>query len=957
MHAGFGIPKRPDRIPVQLRSRVFLDLPAMKSLAELADSMRADWNRRVQHDYRFWISNDLSPQSIMWEEGSRDFERLHAGVDSDVSLTALEIGCGVGRMLRAATKRYGRVIGVDISPSAIDKARELLGNDKAIQLVTNSGYDLSNISDASVDFVWSYASLAHMPLRVIASYLLEIRRVLRSSGCAKIQLFLGAETHLSESDSLRLRSFSEANLRKALQKAGMSLQAMESVELPLSEFLDEMGLSPFLVTIRPCSDERRSAEEVALALNPHGEEQEARACEASQFEAWLALHYADRLYQDGEFDRARAALEYVAEHCQAAGIDIRDSLDRISQATERNLQPNLAFDCPKSDQYDRNLAVIKVRFPDLYQRLLSEPCPSDGLVQVRSSQDGPVLWSATTCLDHAEKPKAAADAWVKRSLNDNRYARVQHLVVVGFGAGYHVENLISRGTHKVSCIEPSLATLKMALTARDLTAVLQSVTHLSVNATVPESERGSDVELLIRPQSAALYGDFCDTITSAFYSLRGISSLHPKIAVLGPLHGGTLPIGQYTTAALTRLGQHTRGIDMSGFNGAFELVGSLLSDKHRVSIARQTYSETLSSFLLESFAEKPIDILICMAQAPITPRALTELRRRGVITVLWFLEDYLRFTYWRDVAKYYDYVFTIQKGECIDAIRRAGAGQVHYLPAACDPYLHTPLTLSSEDKAKWGSPISFVGAGYYNRQQAFAGLSHYPFKIWGSEWPLCKPFDKLVQDSSRRIAPEEYVKIFNATEVNINLHSSSERDGVDPTGDFLNPRTFELAACEAFQLVDERSLLSEAFEIGEEIVTFRSIPDLKDKLHYYLERPEERQRIARRGRQRVIREHTYEKRLEQMLAILYAQSYQKLQQREQENPWVDMIRRAAFEPELQQRCERAYARGDEPTLDGLVADISMGKGQLTPTEQKLLFLHHVRQQIVRMEAEGAGVKK
>jgi spore maturation protein CgeB len=928
----------------------------MKSLAELADTMRADWNRRVQHDYRFWVSNDLSPRSIMWEEGSQDFERLHGAIESHVSQTALEIGCGVGRMLRAAAKRYGQVIGVDISPSAIDKARELLGIERSIQLVSNSGYDLRDIPDASIDFVWSFASLAHMPLRVIASYLVEIRRVLRASGCAKLQLFLGPETHLSERDSLRLRAFPESRLREALRKAGLSLQSSESVDLPLSEFLDEMGLSAYIVTICPGTNQAASVEEVARALNPDGESDTASTCEASQFEAWLAMHYADRLYQDGEFDRARAALEYVAQHCHAAGIDIRDALDRVSQATERDTQGAPVYECSKGDFYDRNLGLIKDRFPLLYQRLVADPSTPKGAIEVRASHDGPVLWNATTCLDHAEKPKAAADVWVKRSLNEPRYARAQHLLVLGFGAGYHIESLLSRGTHKISCIEPSVASLKAALASRDMTAVLEGVTHLGVTADAPAAGWGTEVELLIRPQSAALYGDFCDAMTSAFYAHRGLSALHPKIAVLGPLHGGTQPIGQYTTAALTRLGQHTRGIDMSGFNGAFELVGSLLSDKSRIALARQTYTETLSSFLLESFSEKPIDILICMAQAPITPRALTELRRRGVITVLWFLEDYLRFTYWRDVAQYYDYVFTIQKGDCIEAIRRAGAGQVHYLPAACDPHLHTALTLSPEDRVKWGSPISFVGAGYYNRQQAFAGLSHYPFKIWGSEWPLCKPFDKLVQEHARRIAPEEYVKIFNATDININLHSSSERDGVDPTGDFINPRTFELASCEAFQLVDERSLLSEAFEIGEEIVTFRSIPDLKEKIHYYLERPEERQRIARRGRQRVLREHTYEKRLEQMLSVIYAHSYQKLQQREKESPWFEMIRRAAFEPELRERCERACARGNEPTLDGLVVDIATGKGQLTPTEQKLLFLHHVRKQIVRMESEGAGVK-
>jgi hypothetical protein len=69
-----------------------------------------------------------------------------------------------------------------------------------------------------------------------------------------------------------------------------------------------------------------------------------------------------------------------------------------------------------------------------------------------------------------------------------------------------------------------------------------------------------------------------------------------------------------------------------------------------------------------------------------------------------------------------------------------------------------------------------------------------------------------------------------------------------------------------------------------------------------------------------------------------------------------MIRRAEFDPDLQERCKRAFARGEEPLLDGLVSDITLGKGQLTEAEQKLLFLFHVRKQIIRMEHEGAGVK-
>jgi spore maturation protein CgeB len=308
------------------------------------------------------------------------------------------------------------------------------------------------------------------------------------------------------------------------------------------------------------------------------------------------------------------------------------------------------------------------------------------------------------------------------------------------------------------------------------------------------------------------------------------------------------------------------------------------------------------------------------------------------------------------MAKFYDFVFTIQRGECIEAIKAAGAGEVHYLPTACDPDLHRPMELASDEKERWGSKVSFVGAGYHNRQQVFASLSNMPFKIWGTEWPSCKPFDRLVQEQGRRLTPGEYIKIFNSTEINLNLHSSSERDGVDPFGDFVNPRTFELAACGAFQLVDERELLPENFEAGSEIVTFKTPNEMREKIRYYLEHPEEARAIAERGRQRALRDHTYSQRLRSMLLTIYASKFEQLKRREDNQPWQKMLARSAKYPELQDRCKRAFERGEEPNLDGLISDIVTGQGRLTETEQKLLFLFHIRKQTIRMAAEERGEK-
>jgi len=932
----------------------------MSNLTKLAEQMRQDWDRRVGHDYRFWMSDGYQDDAQMWATGERDFAIVSAQVPNGDDKSALEIGCGVGRMLRTAAKEFGRVVGLDVSQRAIHKARELIGPDSRIELVVGSGFDLQPVESNSIDFLWSYAALTSMPTKVIASYLLEMKRVIKPTGVIRLQVYFGQHMGVSENDTLHLRCYSHENFRRAVELSGMHVSASQELILPIPVSFKEHGVEAVIVTLQPKDCAPEDADAIAQALLPEGESDTTAENAPLDLEAWMTLRYAEELADAGEHRRARQALDYVVSNCRATTIDIRDIIERILAKTERASRTSVRPEpvCIKGDAIllEQNLGVIRERFPALHTRLVTRTGSSEEAIELRQTEQGAVLWRKGACLDHAEKPLSAADTWVSRSLREVRFENASGVVVIGFGLGYHLEKFLEKSSCPVSCIEPSIEALRTALSARDLRSVLSKIQQLHVGGPSEDFRIDPKIELVVRPQHLALDAKFVEGWKAALYGKRGMAALHPKIAVLGPIQGGTIPTGLYTNNALLRWGQRARRLDMSGFNSGFNLVDEFLSTDVRKGMMRNSYVEMLSQLVLESLTEKPIDILICMAQAPISPRVLTELRRRGVITVLWFVEDYLRFTYWRELAQFFDFIFTIQKGECLSAIKKAGAGEVHYLPTACDPYLHVPMNLTAEEREKWGSPISFVGAGYHNRQQMFASLAHYPFRIWGSEWPLCKPFDRLVQEESRRIAPEEYIKIFNATAVNLNLHSSMERDGVDPSGDFLNPRTFELASCGAFQLVDERVLLSEAFEVGSEIVTFKDLPELREKIDYYLAHPEEREVINRRARARVLKDHTYDKRLEEMLSIIYASKYEHLKTREDSSPWSTMEKRSENHPELKRRCQVAAARGEEPTLDALISDIVTGNGKLSETEQKLLFLFHVRKQIIRMTREEAGLK-
>ena len=104
------------------------------------------------------------------------------------------------------------------------------------------------------------------------------------------------------------------------------------------------------------------------------------------------------------------------------------------------------------------------------------------------------------------------------------------------------------------------------------------------------------------------------------------------------------------------------------------------------------------------------------------------------------------------------------------------------------------------------------------------------------------------------------VSIFSATAVNLNVHSADHVTGLDPTPDYVNPRTFELAACGAFQLVDRRTPLADVFE-DDEVVAFGSVAELRSLSEHYLRHPEEREAIAARACARAVAAHTYEHRV------------------------------------------------------------------------------------------------
>lgn len=337
-----------------------------------------------------------------------------------------------------------------------------------------------------------------------------------------------------------------------------------------------------------------------------------------------------------------------------------------------------------------------------------------------------------------------------------------------------------------------------------------------------------------------------------------------RILVVLPMYGGSLPIGGYCARALIELGHSVRCFEAQNLYAGYQGIKSLDLTASRFQAAETSYLKFISQTVVSMVEAQKPHIVLAMAQAPLDRHALLRIRQTGARTVMWFVEDYKVFNYWMTMAPLYDAFAVIQKEPFLGELAKIGQNNAFYLPLAALPEFHKAISLNPDEMKYYGSDISFMGAGYPNRRLAFRMLADKNFKIWGSDWDDEKQLAKNIQKNGERISEDESVKIYNAAKINLNLHSSLGIDSLVSGGDFINPRTFELAAMGAFQLVDKRSLMAGLFEANE-LATFDNIQDLYNLVDFFLAHPEERQKYAERAKERVLKDHTYQQRMEALL--------------------------------------------------------------------------------------------
>jgi spore maturation protein CgeB len=326
-----------------------------------------------------------------------------------------------------------------------------------------------------------------------------------------------------------------------------------------------------------------------------------------------------------------------------------------------------------------------------------------------------------------------------------------------------------------------------------------------------------------------------------------------RVLIAGPVAGGSLPVARSVAAAFAHLNDESTFIDFSPYAGEFQKArASLNEDDQRV------FVETLEKALIRQIEKSMPDVLLGIAQSPLfNVDLLDSLRKSGVITTFWFVEDFRVLTYWQRIAPYFDIFFSIQKESFARALAEIGVFNHYYLPVAFNNNFDE-FPVRTEPRM----PISFVGAPYPNRVRAFEKLP-FNVKIFGEGWDRHSIHG--VTADGRRISETEAGFIYRHTEINLNLHSSMNPEVIG--GDFVNPRTFELAGLGCFQLSDRRECMPYHYSENE-VVQFENDVQMVHLIDYYLKNETERNEIVRNARRKTLRDHLYEHRaMEIMKAV------------------------------------------------------------------------------------------
>ncbi len=265
-------------------------------------------------------------------------------------------------------------------------------------------------------------------------------------------------------------------------------------------------------------------------------------------------------------------------------------------------------------------------------------------------------------------------------------------------------------------------------------------------------------------------------------------------------------------------------------------------------------------------------LVLSMLGDHLSIQAIQYLKESGIKLACWLTEDPFYFDKTIQVIDRFDYVFTIDTG----ALKHYQSvhPNAYHLPLGTNHTIFRPRLVEHAYK----SDLLLVGYPYPTRVNLIHFLlknTNYQITLVGKGWR--NRLQKIWRNNPRVmikdtwVEPQEISYYYNGASIVLNPHRShnflhnQNTSGI--ISESINNRTFDIVACGAFQLIEEKPNLR-SFFTEEEMVSYRDYEDCLRKVIAYMNDEEQRQIIAKKAQKIVIEQHTFYQRIKEMIDII-----------------------------------------------------------------------------------------
>lgn len=312
-----------------------------------------------------------------------------------------------------------------------------------------------------------------------------------------------------------------------------------------------------------------------------------------------------------------------------------------------------------------------------------------------------------------------------------------------------------------------------------------------------------------------------------------------------PSHGTT---SAYRLASLRRLGQNITVFNIQSYQPRSSLLSLI-----RYRYPAGPLIRRINRDLLRAVHQHRPDVVWFEKPLHFTPDTIDAIKHAGSLTVCYNLDN--PFGPRKDGCWYqFKRAFRHFDLHCVPRtvdVARYSAWGVPYVKVllSFEPTMHFPPSTAWSDDDR-DREISYIGHPYEERPRFLMELAekhHLPVSLSGNAWRgvlSSEQFARYV--TSGFLRDDAYREGIWKSKINLSFITRLNEEDIAH-------KAVEIAACQGFLLAIRTPGHQEIFEEDREAIFFSSVDECADKCRFYLPRPDLREAIARRGRERAVR--------------------------------------------------------------------------------------------------------